>query len=70
MKRMPVIFGSLMEAILDQILSSATNSISTRVNFVYDTYSDVSLKNLERSKRANAGSTHVRIFGSQQKVPR
>ena len=70
MKRIPDIFGSLMEAIFDRILSLATNSISTRVDFVYETYPDVGIKNLEWSKRANASSTHVRILGSQQKVPK
>lgn len=70
MKRIPDTFGSLVEAVLDRILSLAAKSKSTRADFVCDTYPDVSIKNLERSKRANAGSTVVRILGSQQKVPR
>ena len=35
-----------------------------------DTYPEVSIKNMERSSRANRGSTVVRILGADQKVPR
>ena len=35
-----------------------------------DTYSNVSIKNLERSKRAETGSMMIMILGPEQKVPR
>ena len=70
MKRIPKTFGALVESILGRILSWAVSSKSTRVDFVCDTYPDVSIKNLERSKRADAGSTVIMILGPQQKAPR
>ena len=69
-KRIPETFGDLVESILVRILSSAANSKSTRVDFVCDTYPDISIKNLERSERADAGSTVIMILSPQQKVPR
>ena len=69
-KRVLETFGDLVESILTRILSSAVNSKSCRVDFVCDTYPDISIKNLERSERADAGSTVVMILGPQQKVPR
>lgn len=70
MKHIPQTFGKLVEIILGRILSLASNSKSTRVDFVCDTYPDVSIKNMERSSRADGGSTIVRILGADQKVPR
>ena len=70
MKHIPNTFGKLVEIILGRILSLASNSKSTRVDFVCDTYPEVSIKNMERSSRADEGSTVVRILGADQKVPR
>ena len=69
MKHIPNTFGKLVEIILGRILSLASNSKSTRVDFVCDTYPEVSIKNTERSS-ADEGSTVVRILGADQKVPR
>ncbi|CAB3997096.1 Hypothetical predicted protein [Paramuricea clavata] len=69
-KRIPETFGALVKVIMNRILSSAASSKSTRVDFVCDTYPDVSIKNLERSKRAETGSMMIMILGPQQKVPR
>ena len=69
-KRIPETFGALVKVIINRILSSAASSKSTRVDFVCDTYPDVSIKNLERSKRAETGSIMIMILGPQQKVPR
>lgn len=69
-KRVPETFGDLVESILTRILSAAAHSKSTRVDFVCDTYPDLSIKNLERSQRADPGSTVIMILGPQQKVPR
>ena len=70
MKHIPDTFGTLVEVILGRILSLASNSKSARVDFVCDTYPDVSIKNIERNNRASEGSTVVRILGADQKVPR
>ena len=61
-KRVPETFGDFVESILTRILSSAVNLKSSRVDFVCDTYPDISIKNLERSERADAGSTIPRQF--------
>ncbi len=70
MKHIPDTFGTLVEVILGRILSLASNSKSARVDFVCDTYPDVSIKNIERNNRASEGSTVVRVLGADQKVPR
>ena len=67
-KHVPETFGALAESILSRIISSAISSKSKRVDFVCDTYPDISIKNLERSIRADAGSTTIMILGPQQKV--
>lgn len=69
-KNIPQNFGSLVEIILKRILALASSSKSTRVDFVCDTYPDISIKNIERSNRAGEGSTLIRILGPHQKVPR
>ena len=69
-KHVPETFGDLMESILTRILSSAVNSKSSRVDFVCDTYPDISIKNLERNERVDAGSTVIMILGPRQKIPR
>ena len=70
MKHIPDTFEKLVEIILGRILSLASNSKSTRIDFVCDTYPDISIKKMERSSRADGGSTVVRILGADQKVPR
>ena len=69
MKHIPNTFGKLVEMILGRILSWASNLKSTGVDFMCDTYTDISIKNMERSGRAEGGSTVVRILGPDQKVP-
>ena len=70
LKGVPDTFGSLAEYILQNIITSALKSNSKRVDFVSDRYPEVSIKNLERSKRAEVGSTVIQILGAKQKVPR
>ena len=55
---------------LKRILSLASNARSERIDFIRDVYPDVSIKNIKRSKRAENGSTVVRILSPEQKVPR
>jgi hypothetical protein len=66
MKHIPDTFEKLVEIILGRILSLASNSKSTRIDFVCDTYPDISIKNMERSSRADGGSTVVRILGADR----
>ena len=70
MKDVPQTFGDLAEKILQIIVNCAGASHATRIDFVSDRYPAVSIKNLERSKRAASGVTQIRIGGSIQKVPR
>ena len=69
-KDVPQTFGDLAEQILQMIVNCARASQATRIDFVSDRYPAVSIKNLERSKRALSGVTRIRIGGSSQKVPR
>ena len=69
-KHIPESFGAFVEVMLKRILSLASNARSKRVDFVSDVYPDVSIKNIERSKRAGNGSTVIRILSPEQKVPR
>lgn len=70
LKSIPGTFGELAELIVKKLLASAQSSNSTRVDFVCDRYPEVSIKGLERSKRAEAGGTVVKILGPNQKVPK
>lgn len=72
LKNIPETFGALAESILHAVVSSVCSSRSKRVDFVCDTYPDISIKNLERNNRALGlgGSTVVKILGPNQKVPR
>lgn len=42
---------------------------SSRVDFVVDRYPDISIKNLERNKRASGGVAVINIYGPEQKLP-
>ena len=54
-KNIPQTFGALMEVGLKRILSLASSLKSTRVDFVCDTYPEISIKDIERSNRASEG---------------
>lgn len=45
-------------------------ALSTRIDFVTDTYPDISIKNAERAKRACHGSVKIRITGPKQRCPK
>eukprot|EP00794_Sanderia_malayensis_P001844 gene1844-2077_t len=70
MKRIPETFGEFAEIIVELILNCAKASHAARVDFVCDRYPTISIKSLERSKRAESGVTQIRIGGPNQKVPR
>ena len=70
MKDVPQTFGILAEKIIQRIINSARSSNASRVDFISDQYPTISIKNLERNKRAESGSTLVKICSQSQKVPR
>lgn len=70
MKDVPQTFGILAEKIIQRIINSARSSNASRVDFISDQYPTISIKNLERNKRAESGSTLVKISSQSQKVPR
>lgn len=70
MKDLPDTFGALAEKLLQRVINEGRKSQSTRVDLVNDTYPDVSIKNLERDKRAGAGTTQIKILNASQKIPR
>lgn len=69
MKNVPETFGTFVDALIKRMISQALGGKSTRVDFVCDSNPDVSIKNLERNKRASSGSTVIRILGPNQIVP-
>ncbi len=70
MKNVPETFGLFAESLFQSIISLADTSNSSRVDFIVDTYPDISIKNLERNRRAAGGSAVIKIMGPTQKVPR
>jgi hypothetical protein len=69
-KDVPQTFGALAEKIIQRIINNARTLNASRVDFVSDRYPEISIKNLERNKRAESGSTHIKICSPNQKVPR
>ena len=67
---LPATFGELATNLLDTIVNTAVSLNFSRVDFVCDRYPEKSIKNLERDKRAVDGTTVIRIYSEQQRVPR
>ena len=44
--------GATFRLVAEKVFSAVTNNTSRRIDIVFDTYSDVSIKNAERSKRS------------------
>lgn len=65
----PATFGELANKLLQTIVRLGMHHKSSRVDFVIDTYPEVSIKGLERSTRASDGVTIVTIYGTEQKLP-
>ena len=70
MKDLPKTFGSLAECIIKRVINTAKSFHASRVDFICDQYPEISIKNLERSKTAEIGSTLIRICNAEQKLPR
>lgn len=69
MRSRPDTFGELAETILQNILQLALQHKCTRIDFVTDQYPLISIKNIERSRRADAGSQRMQIFGPESEDP-
>lgn len=65
----PSTFGELAETILQYIVKLARQHKCSRIDFVTDQYPEISIKNLERSRRAGGGTQQVQIYGRDQKTP-
>ncbi|XP_028391978.1 uncharacterized protein LOC114516648 isoform X2 [Dendronephthya gigantea] len=68
-KKLPSSFGELAEQLFSRMINLAIYHKSSRVDFVVDRYPDVSIKNLERNKRASGGLAVINIYGAEQKLP-
>ena len=66
----PATFKELANMVLMQISTIAVSLQCTRADFVCDRYPVISIKNLDREKRANDGAQVIRIYDGQQRVPR
>ncbi|CAB3988464.1 Hypothetical predicted protein [Paramuricea clavata] len=69
LKNLPATLEQLPKKILNQVISSALSHKSTRVDFVTDTYPTISIKGIERTRRAGKGSEVIKIYGKTQKTP-
>ena len=67
MKGISATFEELAAAVFHSVVPQTT--LARRVDFVTDRYSDVSIKNPERAKRATQGTVKVKITGGGQKCP-
>ncbi|XP_033106462.1 uncharacterized protein LOC117108533 [Anneissia japonica] len=66
----PKTFGELADDILKQIINLAAKYKCSRVDFVTDRYPSISIKNVERLRRAESGTQKVQIYSKDQKTPK
>ncbi|XP_046556095.1 uncharacterized protein LOC124265368 isoform X1 [Haliotis rubra] len=69
-RQIPETFGDFACIILKKRVSMGLKHKAKRVDFVADRYQANSIKQFERSKRANLGETKVRINRKDQKMPK
>lgn len=69
-KPVPSMFGELANTIFSVLMHYAKRYKSSRVDFVVDLYPDLSIKNVERTRRAVGGCQVIQIYGKKQKTPR
>lgn len=65
----PVTFGELTESILQYVVKLALQHKCSQIDFVTDQYSEMSIKNLQRSQRAVGVTRQMQIYGRDQKTP-
>lgn len=68
-RSIPSTFGELAETIVQYIVKLALKHNCIRIDFVIDQYLEISIKNLERSRRAGGGTQLVKMYGRDQKTP-
>ena len=66
--KVPTTFGDLASSILHTVLNVAKTS--KRIDFVCDSYPDLSIKNLERDKRASYGQVITKVTRPSQSCTR
>ncbi|KAL2102045.1 hypothetical protein ACEWY4_003806 [Coilia grayii] len=63
-------FGQYADHVLRTLVHLAKETNSTELHFVCDTYTNLSVKNAERSRRAEQGYQRIKIYGDEQKTPK
>ena len=63
-------FGMFADSALRTIINTAKTSKSKVVHFVPDTYQNMSIKNVERARRAVKGALVTKIYSEDQKTPK
>jgi len=64
----PKTMAELAKLVLSIIMKHTCNNL--RVDFVCDTYPNISIKNVERNSRASVGSIRMKILGGNQTCPK
>ena len=67
--KLPSSFGEFAEQLFSRVIKLAIYHKSLPVDFGVDRYPDMSIKNLERNKRASGGLAVINIYGADQKLP-
>ena len=67
-KNVPATFEELAATIFHIVVPQRT--LARRIDFITDTYPEISIKNPEREKRASQGTVRIKITGGQQKCPK
>ena len=70
LKPLPQTFGDLATKILQLLMIMTRMSGAIRIDFVGDTYPEISIKNFERGKRGGCGASMIHISSASQNVPR
>ncbi|GBM65011.1 hypothetical protein AVEN_68937-1 [Araneus ventricosus] len=70
LKCVPSTFGELARTLLKQLVNIATELNCTRVDFVTDSYPDISIKQGERSRRSAVGVQLFKITSENQPIPK
>ena len=63
-------FGEFADSLLSNLITLSQKYNSTRLDFVVDRYSLLSVKNKERQRRGEKGVQKVYIFGKHRSVPK
>ena len=72
LKNIPHTFDELSVTVLKSVIATATRHSCTRVDFVADRYTDMSIKNAERERRKEKQASPIRlkVDRSWTKIPK